>query len=317
MRSSLRRTGARIIHRIVVMARERLGLEVSFLSEFAGGQRLIRYVDGDALSFDVGVDSGDPLEDTYCQRIVAGGLPCLIPDTEADPVTRALAVTEDKGLGAYVGVPVLLSDGRVYGTFCAASHDAQPQLNERDVEFLRVAAALVAEQLEQEVEYDLPRQRVREQTLQVIRGEGASVVFQPVVELASGRVCGVEALSRFAQEPRRLPDVWFAQAWGGVGLGLDLELAAARRALDALDELPDGVTLTINVSAETLLSPDLLDLLSPMPGERIVLEITEHDPVHDYGLLRARLREVRERGIRLALDDMGTGYSGLTALVEL
>ena len=119
---------ARVIHRLVTMTRERLGLEVAFVSEFGGGQRVFRFVDGDTGGFEIEVDAGDPLEETYCHHIVAGTLHGLIPDTSADPTTRDMPVTADRRLGAYVGVPVVFADGRVFGTFCAASNQPRPGL---------------------------------------------------------------------------------------------------------------------------------------------------------------------------------------------
>lgn len=307
---------AQIIHRIVAMTRERLGLEVSFVSEFAGGQRMFRFIDGETAAFDIDVDEGDPLDDTYCQRIVDGVLPSLLPDTRTQELTRTLQVTDAMGLGAYVGVPVVLSDGRLYGTFCVASREAQPHLSARDVDFLRVAASLVAEQLEQHIEQEVPRRLAREQTLAAIAGEGVSTVYQPVFEIETGRIRGVEALSRFTEEPVRPPDVWFAQAWE-VGLGPELELATASRALEDLGQLPDEISLALNFSPDTLLTDEALGLLSSTVGGRVIVEVTEHAPIHDYAPFRARLDELRERGVRVGLDDMGTGYAGLTALVEL
>ena len=64
-----------------------------------------------------------------------------------------------------------------------------------------------------------------------------TIVFQPIFELSTLAVVGAEALSRFSIDPRRSPDLWFREA-GEVGLGVELELAAIRSALDHLDRLP-------------------------------------------------------------------------------
>lgn len=60
------------------------------------------------------------------------------------------------------------------------------------------------------------------------------MVFQPIVSLADGAIEGVEALARFRLEPQRTPDAWFAEA-KEVGLGVELELVAARSALACID----------------------------------------------------------------------------------
>ena len=86
------------------------------------------------------------------------------------------------------------------------------------------------------------------------RRRGApSAVFQPVLELATGRVSGFEALARFHVEPPRGPDEWFAQAHR-VGLGAELEAAALRAAL-AVPDRPAGTFLSLNVSPRALAQP--------------------------------------------------------------
>lgn len=110
--------------------------------------------------------------------------------------------------------------------------------------------------------------------LKAIRGDGLSIAYQPVVDIRTGAVVGAEALARFAAEPRRGPDVWFAEAWEA-GLGLELELAAIRAALEGLSSFPPGVYLAVNASPVTLVAPDLFELLRSAPSERIVVEVTE------------------------------------------
>lgn len=147
----------------------------------------------------------------------------------------------------------------------------------------------------------------------VIDDGGLEIVFQPIVELRDGEVRGVEALSRFADG--RAPDVWFAEALFA-GRSTSLELYAASRALAAASALPDGVYVAINVSAATALTAELIDLVrnASVP---VVLELTEHTEVHDYPGLLDALRPLRESGVGLAIDDTGSGYSGLAHLVQL
>ena len=127
--------------------------------------------------------------------------------------------------------------------------------------------ACSGEELEREQrEAASPRSGQRERIRDVLEGEGLSVVLQPIVELAGGRVVAAEALSRFAGEPRRSPDAWFAEA-AAVGLGVELELAAIRAALARLDALPADVRLSVNVSPATLLAPGLAEVLAAAPGD--------------------------------------------------
>jgi EAL domain-containing protein (putative c-di-GMP-specific phosphodiesterase class I)/CheY-like chemotaxis protein len=151
---------------------------------------------------------------------------------------------------------------------------------------------------------------------QVLEGSLWTMVFQPIVHLATGRVTGAEALARFSVEPDQGPDRWFADA-AAVGLGLELELAAVQTALGELDQLPDAVYLSLNVSADTATSPALLDVLHDVASQRLVLELTEHARVDDYASLRAAIDPLRERGVRLAVDDAGAGFASLNHILCL
>jgi response regulator RpfG family c-di-GMP phosphodiesterase len=152
-------SGSGAIERALSAAREVLGMEVAFTSEFVGGKQVYRSVEGDAASFGLREDDGIPLEGTFCLRVIQGRLPNAIPDAKSDVRVKDLAVTREADIGSYVGVPLSFSDGRLYGTMCAISHSPDPSLRQRDVEFMRVLARLVAEQLERE-ETEAERQRL-------------------------------------------------------------------------------------------------------------------------------------------------------------
>ena len=143
-----------------------------------------------------------------------------------------------------------------------------------------------------------------------------TMVFQPVVELRTHAVVGVEALARFGTTPYQSPDVWFAQA-ESVGRGVELELVAIRAATAELASLPAGAFLALNASPATVLSDELDALLRTLPRDRLVLELTEHTPVADYPTLAQAVSEHREAGLRLAVDDTGSGYAGLHHLLEV
>ena len=138
--------------------------------------------------------------------------------------------------------------------------------------------------------------------------------FQPVMELATGRVAGYEALARFAPPFDRPPQLWFAQAHRS-GLGAVLEAQALRAAL-AVAERPPGTFLALNVSPAALLSAEVGAAL-PHELEGIVIELTEHDAFDEDGALELALSALRARGARIALDDAGAGYAGLQQLIRI
>ena len=143
-----------------------------------------------------------------------------------------------------------------------------------------------------------------------------SIAFQPIIDLATDQVTAVEALARFDVSPYRTPDLWFQEAHQ-VHLGIDLELLAIARAIDQLPMLPESVDLTINAGPEVAMSARFIDALVHLPARRIILELTEHDRFDDYPGLVGSLGELRRRGIRLAIDDTGSGYSSLTHILKL
>jgi EAL domain-containing protein (putative c-di-GMP-specific phosphodiesterase class I) len=141
-------------------------------------------------------------------------------------------------------------------------------------------------------------------------------VYQPIVDVRTGKVAGFESLTRFLGEPKRAPDVWFAEA-AALGLGVDLEILAAKRGLRALSSLPDTVYVGVNLSPAALLDRRLYELIAQWPARRIVLEITEHDIVKEYQLLLNALEPIRARGAKLAVDDAGAGYSSFKHILRL
>lgn len=161
--------------------------------------------------------------------------------------------------------------------------------------------------------------RLREQRVQSIVDAIAApvpMVFQPIVDLASGRIAGVEALARFPGDPTRTPDVWFADA-AELDLGLGLESAAVMAAIAALEHLPGDMFLSVNVSPDAMVAPAFWDGVPSTVLSRLVIELTEHAPVHSYDRLHDAVRPLREQGARLAIDDAGAGFASLRHIVLL
>jgi EAL domain-containing protein (putative c-di-GMP-specific phosphodiesterase class I)/DNA-binding NarL/FixJ family response regulator len=156
------------------------------------------------------------------------------------------------------------------------------------------------------------RARIR----RVIENGELDIVFQPIVVLDSRAIVGYEALSRFAAEPHRGPDAWFAEAHE-VGLGPELELTAIRLACERSHALPEGMFMAVNVSPATTERPDLLALLAGCQVNHVVLEVTEHARVEDYPRFRLAISRVRELGAQLAVDDAGAGFASLRHILEL
>jgi EAL domain-containing protein (putative c-di-GMP-specific phosphodiesterase class I) len=154
-----------------------------------------------------------------------------------------------------------------------------------------------------------------ERLRRVLMSEGIKPVYQPIVELDSGRVIAYEALSRFPGDPSHTPDRWFHDAWE-VGLGLELELLAARITARALPVLPPGIGLSINASPPTVQASGFLRYLAGR-AERVTVELTEHLDVTDYGDLRGALAPIKSAGAATAIDDFGAGFASLKHILKV
>jgi HD-GYP domain-containing protein (c-di-GMP phosphodiesterase class II) len=128
--------------------RELLGMEVSYTASITETHQVLEAVNGDVGVFPLGVGAQLPREMTYCSQVLSGRLPNIIPDVRADARTASMPITQAMNVGAFASVPLRFSDGRLYGTMCAASHEAQADLGYRELQFLHVFARLIVDQLE-------------------------------------------------------------------------------------------------------------------------------------------------------------------------
>lgn len=153
---------------------------------------------------------------------------------------------------------------------------------------------------------------------ELLSSEDLQIAFQPIVDLPGGQITGVEALSRFPSRISVTPDVVFAEA-AHSGLGHELELLAIRRALEEARVLDSSLYVAVNVSPAVLASSSLIDVLvaSGMDLRRVVIEITEHVSVVDYTVLQRPRQRLRDLGVRLAIDDAGSGYASLRHILTL
>ena len=142
----------------------------------------------------------------------------------------------------------------------------------------------------------------------------ARTLLQPVVHLETAQTAGYEALSDLSTRDLEGAGSWFRDA-AVLGLGEEFELVLLSLALEELGGLPDDVYLSVNVSPQTVVSPHLPGLLRDVGAGRLVLELTEHMPVEDYVSLNLALTGLRERGIRIAVDDAGAGFASLNHIL--
>ena len=156
------------------------------------------------------------------------------------------------------------------------------------------------------------REQARERIARLAGGDGLDVALQPIVDLDSRRVVGAEALARFTDERGdAIPtEETFLDAHA-LGVGVELELAVIRTALRSRTRLAEGLYLAVNVSPALLAGGELEALVERGEhGDRpLVVELTEHQAVEDYAQLDAALGRLRAHGLRVAVDDVGSGFA--------
>jgi EAL domain-containing protein (putative c-di-GMP-specific phosphodiesterase class I) len=142
--------------------------------------------------------------------------------------------------------------------------------------------------------------------------------FQPIYGLAEETVVGVEALSRFVSDDGAAAELWFAEA-AAVGLGANLEFAALGSAAAAARDLPGNVYVSLNISPTSCLDPRLPELFEhiDLPIDRVVLELTESVSDEEYPQFIAAINPLRDRGLRIAVDDTHSGAGALSRMVHL
>jgi EAL domain-containing protein (putative c-di-GMP-specific phosphodiesterase class I) len=306
-------------------------MDVVWVSEFLGAYQVLRFVHA-APGLDAPpVGTRLPLDGSYCARVLDGRFPAVIQDARSVPEAVLLELTSDFHIGSYVGVPLLGQDDVAVGMLCAVSHAPAPGLDERDVASLRLMAELLHDLQRRalsSVDARRAEERLRAVMTSVIAGDGRQAVLQPVVDTRSGLPVFAEGLTRFPRRSPaaggddagsvRAPAQWFDDA-GRLGLRQQLELAAATSVLDLLegDHVPDGVALAVNLAPDTVVATDLDAVLADRDLPRVVIEITEHAPVTDYGRLETALRPYRAAGLRVAVDDTGAGYASLRHVLAL
>jgi len=304
------------LERLLQAIRKHMGMDVAFISEFKDGRRFFRQIEIGDSTLAIKPGDSDPLEESYCQRVVDGRLPELIPDACVNVEALTLPATRAVPVGAHLSVPIRLADGRVYGTFCCFSHAPNPTLTERDLNVMRVFSDMAADQIQLDIDRQLARHQIEERLEAVLRADGLRMVYQPIVDVATGLVVGFESLARFASDPYRTPDIWFSEA-GQVGRLVELESRAIRLALAGVAELPASVYVTVNASPETIVKGALADVLRGHPLERLVVEVTEHQAIERYEDIAEAIAPLQRDGLRIAIDDAGAGYASFRHVLNL
>ena len=223
-------------------------------------------------------------------------------------------------VGASVGITLFPQDGKSYEELLVnadlAMYEAKSSGRNTCVFFTPAIADRARERL-----------TIERSLKAAIDGHELSVHYQPKISCKDGRVCGVEALTRW-QSPVLgcvAPDsfIKIAEDSGQIGSLGRFVLEQSLRDIGPLIEAGADIDLAVNVSTVEIEHPhfvtsvtDLLERFDFAPT-RLELEITESMAMRNPQIVLERIAELRQRGIRFAIDDFGTGYSNLAKLVRM
>lgn len=285
----------------------------------------------------VGMDLTEtPRNEAFCAYVAATGEPLIVPDALADPRFADFELVKG-GLRSYAGVPLVGRDGLPLGALCVAD-TRRRRFSSRALKQQQVLADQVAARME------LSRADLR---AGLRRHDAASVdmgaelrhaldrgdirpYFQPIIDVATGRASGMEALLRWEHPERGLVGpADFMPALEASGLIAPVGRHAARQALRALRrcydlgqaEPPFGVS--INVSPMQLAAPGfaavVLDEIQTLalPPEVVTVELTETGVATSVAAIHQELADLRAGGVKLDIDDFGSGYSTLQRMLDL
>ena len=248
-----------------------------------------------------------------------GGVRAAVGIRTASPLTRVLAVSafsdpETVSQMLQAGALGYFLRGAAPADLVAGLHRALEGQPATDGRAHDMSAAPAGRDVDEKVRARW--QQHGDQIREVIQGDRLSAVYQPIFDLRDRSVVGAEALARFGQDSPRPTISWFREAEDADMLP-ELELEAIRRAIGAGSSLAAPAFLSVNLSPRTIMSGGLLSLIPRKLAERLVVEIADQATVSDYGAFATALAPLRAAGVRVAVDDFGSGASSLRHVLML
>jgi diguanylate cyclase (GGDEF)-like protein/PAS domain S-box-containing protein len=325
----------RVEHALVLrnqLARAEVAVLFLDLDDFKGVNDTLGHAAGDTLLRGVGVRLRDTLSPSYTVARLGGDEFAILIEEIAGPasaldaaeriVTTLQKPFEIEGREVFVSASVGIALGTVADDLLRAADVAMYRAKASGKAQYVMYMPTMAEDFVGRLELVAELRRARR--------EEFVVHYQPVVDLESHAVVGVEALVRWAHPTRGLlpPSDFIALAEETgriVDIGAWVLAEACAQVARWRAETPGSAELTLNVNVSTRqVRPGVLVQAvrsalaeSGLPAEALTLELTESVLARRHEELRAVLTDVADLGVRLALDDFGTGYSSLSLLQDL
>lgn len=176
-----------------------------------------------------------------------------------------------------------------------------------------------------QVDYkDIDNRNLGDEFMEMLKNGSVSTLFQPIISLKDGSLLGYEALSRgpketYFENPEKMFE--FARMYGRLW---ELEFLCRIKALENISKCDPGFYIFLNVDPNTIndekfkkgFTKEFLKNFDINP-ESIVFEITEKNSVSDFKSFKGTIDNYKEQGYKIAIDDTGSGYSGLKLITEI
>ncbi|CUH80931.1 EAL domain, c-di-GMP-specific phosphodiesterase class I (or its enzymatically inactive variant) [Tropicibacter naphthalenivorans] len=235
-------------------------------------------------------------------------------DARTEPSVADNPETLDLPIGAHVSFPIILSTGVTWGMLCAFSRQPRQDLTDRDVAMFGIYADMLSRDIEVQVIEGGSAEELELRIDKLIRTD-LDIHLQPILSLPGAIPQGYEALTRFPAELGSVETI-FRRAKYDDRI-VTLEEAVARKTAAIPMQMGDGFFVSVNASVTSIETLDFESIFPPHVRHRIVLEITEHERVPDYAAFLSVLTRLRAQGFRIAIDDVGAGYSSLRHVIQL
>jgi len=201
-----------------------------------------------------------------------------------------------------------------YGVFDSGGHKLEDRVYSALFDARRVASGTL----------DVAKLSLLREFREILSDRKLEAVFQPIVDMETGNIKSWEALTRGPEGSHfRSPAVLFDFA-EEVDQIFSLERTCRESAIHRLGTLGQDQKLFLNIHPRTMVSPDFspgqtVQLLEKvgLKASDVVLEITERHSVRDFELFHRTLDHYRNQGFQVAVDDVGTGYSGLWSIAQI
>ena len=335
------------LDRLTRLAAKVTGAEVALVSLVESSRQTFPSAHG--LTAELEAARETPLSHSFCQYVVINDAPLVISDAREHPVLQHNRSVEDHGVIAYAGHPLHDPDGFVMGTLCLG--EPKPRVwTEDELQILGDIAAAVETEIalrmqtreverwregthtreslplsEQPQERQDPRVDLEADLRAALAGPVSDLVlhYQPIVDLTTGRVVGVEALVRWQHPVLGLltPDhfIDLAETTGLIHTLGDWVLDRAVLDATALTHQGRELEVAVNLSVRQLddQTPALVHRAlvgSGLAPERLTLEVRESALAVDEETTVVTLRSLSELGAKVAVDDFGTGFTSLLHL---